>query len=64
MGDGLIGEDITNNEPTIKTLPIKINYEKPIEIRGEIFFKKILKKLMRKFLMMIKISKLLKCQFW
>ena len=39
-GDGLIGEDITNNARTIKTLPIKIAYEKPIEIRGEVFLTK------------------------
>ena len=39
-GDGLIGEDITNNARTIKTLPIKIDYEKPIEIRGEVFLTK------------------------
>lgn len=38
--DGLIGEDITNNALTIKALPIKIDYEKPIEIRGEIFLTK------------------------
>lgn len=39
-GDGLIGEDITNNARTIKTLPIRISYEKPIEIRGEVFLTK------------------------
>ena len=39
-GDGVVGEDITNNARTIKTLPIKIDYEKPIEIRGEVFLTK------------------------
>lgn len=39
-GDGLIGEDITNNAKTIKTIPLKINKEIDIEVRGEIYMSK------------------------
>ncbi|WP_345991668.1 NAD-dependent DNA ligase LigA [Sulfurimonas sp. HSL-1716] len=35
-GDGVTGEDITQNARTIKTIPLKIDYEEPIEIRGEV----------------------------
>ena len=35
-GDGLQGEDITQNAKTIKTIPLSISYKKPIEIRGEV----------------------------
>ena len=37
-GDGITGEDVSSNVKTIKNLPLKIAYEKPLEIRGEIFF--------------------------
>ena len=37
-GDGVTGEDVSNNVRTIKNLPLKIAYDKPLEIRGEIFF--------------------------
>lgn len=38
-GDGLKGEDVTNNVRTIKTIPLRISDEAPqsFEIRGEIF---------------------------
>ncbi len=36
-GDGFEGEDVTDNVKTISTIPLKINYKAPIEIRGEIF---------------------------
>jgi len=36
-GNGLIGEDITNNVKTIKSLPLKLNEPLTIEVRGEIF---------------------------
>ncbi len=39
-GDGYEGEVITENVKTIKTIPLKIEYDKPIEIRGEIFLPK------------------------
>lgn len=35
-GDGIEGEDITNNAKTIKTIPFFIDYKEFIEIRGEI----------------------------
>lgn len=36
-GDGTIGEDITHNVKTIKTIPLKIPSGDSIEIRGEIY---------------------------
>ena len=45
-GNGTIGEDITNNVKTIKSIPLKINKEIDIEVRGEIYMSKdTLKKL-------------------
>ena len=35
-GDGFIGEDVTQNAKTIKSIPLKIDYEELIEIRGEV----------------------------
>lgn len=39
-GDGVVGEDITNNVRTIKTVPLKINKDIDIEVRGEIYMSK------------------------
>jgi DNA ligase (NAD+) len=39
-GDGLVGEDVTNNAKTISSIPLTIDYEKVIEIRGEVVIKK------------------------
>lgn len=39
-GNGTIGEDITHNVKTIKSVPLKINQEIDIEVRGEIFMSK------------------------
>ncbi len=39
-GDGTIGEDITHNVKTIKSLPLVLKKEIDIEIRGEIFISK------------------------
>ncbi len=39
-GNGVIGEDITHNVKTIKTVPLKIKEEIDIEVRGEIFMSK------------------------
>ena len=39
-GDGKIGEDITNNVKTIHSIPLQINYDGLVEIRGEVVIKK------------------------
>ncbi len=48
-GDGVVGEDITHNVKTIKSIPLKINKDIDIEVRGEIFMsKKTLEELNKK----------------
>lgn len=48
-GDGTIGEDITHNVKTIKSVPLKLKEEIDIEVRGEIFMnKKTLEELNKK----------------
>ena len=45
-GDGVVGEDITHNAKTIKTIPLKLKKEIDIEVRGEIYMsKKVLEEL-------------------
>lgn len=39
-GNGLIGEDVTENVKTIRSIPLSIDYDKLIEIRGEVVIKK------------------------
>jgi DNA ligase (NAD+) len=39
-GDGLIGEDITDNVRTIRSVPLRIPIETPMEFRGEIYMSK------------------------
>lgn len=39
-GDGRIGEDITSNVKTIKSIPLKLNENVDIEARGEIYIDK------------------------
>ncbi len=39
-GDGVIGENITHNVKTIKSVPLKLKEEVDIEVRGEIFMSK------------------------
>ncbi len=39
-GDGVVGEDITHNVKTIKSIPLKLNQPVDIEVRGEIFMNK------------------------
>lgn len=45
-GNGVVGEDITDNVKTIKTIPLKLKRPIDIEVRGEIYIsKKTLEKL-------------------
>ncbi len=45
-GDGNIGENVTTNVITVKSIPTRIKVDKPFEVRGEIFMpKKSLEKL-------------------
>lgn len=39
-GDGLVGEDVTENAKTIRSIPIRIDYKPLIEIRGEVVIRK------------------------
>ncbi|MDR0762485.1 MAG: NAD-dependent DNA ligase LigA [Campylobacteraceae bacterium] len=39
-GDGIQGEDVTNNIKTIRSIPLSINYQNTLEIRGEVLIKK------------------------
>ncbi len=39
-GDGTIGEDITHNVKTIKSIPLSIDYQGDFEVRGEIYMPK------------------------
>ena len=39
-GDGLVGEDITHNVRTIKSIPLELTKPVDIEVRGEIFMHK------------------------
>lgn len=40
-GDGIIGEDITRNATFITNLPKKIDYNRKLTVRGEVFMSKI-----------------------
>lgn len=39
-GDGTVGEDVTNNVKTIKSIPMRIPLEKEAEFRGEVYMPK------------------------
>ena len=39
-GDGIVGENITQNVKTIKSIPLKLTREIDIEVRGEIYMSK------------------------
>ena len=39
-GDGVIGEDISQNLKTIKTIPLQIEEMEPLEVRGEVYMPK------------------------
>ncbi|MBU1667290.1 NAD-dependent DNA ligase LigA [bacterium] len=39
-GDGLIGEEVTDNVRTIRSVPLRIEYQGQIEIRGEVVIRK------------------------
>lgn len=39
-GNGIVGEDITHNVKTIKDIPLKLNQNIDIEVRGEIYMSK------------------------
>lgn len=36
-GDGSVGEDVTNNVKTIRSMPLKIDYLDSLELRGEVY---------------------------
>lgn len=39
-GDGVVGEDVTHNVRTIKSIPMEIEYEGELEVRGEVYMAK------------------------
>ena len=39
-GDGVVGEEVTENVKTIRSVPLRIGYEGLIEIRGEVVIRK------------------------
>ena len=39
-GDGIIGEDVSNNIRTIKAIPLNIDFKDPFEVRGEVYMPK------------------------
>ena len=36
-GDGMVGDDVTNNMRTIRGIPLVVDYKAPFEIRGEVY---------------------------
>lgn len=39
-GNGIVGEDVTNNLKTVKTIPMELNEKIDITVRGEVFISK------------------------
>lgn len=39
-GDGVVGEDITKNLMTVKTIPLKVDYNDELVVRGEVYISK------------------------
>lgn len=39
-GNGVVGENVTHNIKTIRSIPLSIEYDKKLEVRGEIFMSK------------------------
>ncbi|HEY2797309.1 MAG TPA: NAD-dependent DNA ligase LigA [Thermoanaerobaculia bacterium] len=39
-GDGVRGEDVTDNVRTIRAIPLKIDETSPLEVRGEVYYSK------------------------
>ncbi len=39
-GDGTVGEDVTNNVLTIKSIPTRVDFDGELEVRGEVFMPK------------------------
>lgn len=39
-GDGVVGEDVTHNIKTIRTIPLKIEHTELLEVRGEVLIEK------------------------
>ena len=39
-GDGVVGEDITKNLMTVKSIPLKVDYEDELIVRGEVYISK------------------------
>jgi DNA ligase (NAD+) len=39
-GDGVRGEDVTDNVRTIRTIPLKVDEAAPLEVRGEVYYSK------------------------
>lgn len=39
-GNGVLGEDISENVKTIKSIPLRIDLDNPLEVRGEIYLSK------------------------
>lgn len=39
-GNGIVGEDVTHNVKTIKSIPLKLNSDVTLTVRGEVYMKK------------------------